>query len=145
MKGTVNTVLRIGAWRVDPALDEISKDGNTVKLEHRAMRLLVSLAEHAGQVVSVGQLLDEVWAGVVVTQDSVYHAGFFKGLSAAPFSQVCLVVSLPFQAPKYGVALMGQTDRPCPKPQAVLAGGTAKIHVVEMKIEKRVESNVVLG
>src|ERR1700722_96579 len=74
MKGTDDTALRIGAWRVDPQLDEISKDGNTVKLEHRAMRLLVCLAEHAGKVVSVGQLLDEVWAGVVVSQDSVYHA-----------------------------------------------------------------------
>ncbi len=53
--------LRIGAWRVDPALDQISKDGNTVKLERRAMQLLLCLAEHAGQVVSVEQLLDQVW------------------------------------------------------------------------------------
>ena len=67
-------VLRIGAWRIDPALDEISKDGATVKLEPRAMRVLVSLAEHAGQVVSVDQLLDAVWKDVVVTPDSVYQA-----------------------------------------------------------------------
>ena len=67
-------VLRIGAWRVDPALDEISKDGATVKLEPRAMRVLVCLAEHAGQVVSVDQLLDAVWKDVVVTPDSVYQA-----------------------------------------------------------------------
>jgi transcriptional activator of cad operon len=66
--------MRIGAWRVDPALDEISKDGNTVKLERRAMQLLLCLAKHADQVVSVEQLLDEVWTGVVVTPDSVYHA-----------------------------------------------------------------------
>ncbi len=69
-----NRVLRIGAWRVDPALDEISKDGATVKLEPRAMRVLVCLAEHAGQVVSVDQLLDAVWKDVVVTPDSVYQA-----------------------------------------------------------------------
>src|ERR1700689_3244262 len=66
--------LRIGAWRVDCAVDEISKDGNSVKLERRAMQLLVCLAQHAGQVVSVEQLLDQVWTGVVVTPDSVYHA-----------------------------------------------------------------------
>lgn len=66
--------IRLGAWRVDPALDEISKDGTTVKLELRAMQLLLCLAKHADQVVSVEQLLDEVWAGVVVTPDSVYHA-----------------------------------------------------------------------
>ncbi len=74
MKAMDSSSLRIGAWRVDPALDQISKDGNTVKLERRAMQLLLCLADHAGQVVSVEQLLDEVWTGVVVTPDSVYHA-----------------------------------------------------------------------
>jgi transcriptional activator of cad operon len=69
-----NRVLRIGAWRVDPALDEISRDGATVKLEPRAMRVLSCLADHAGQVVSVDQLLDAVWKDVVVTPDSVYQA-----------------------------------------------------------------------
>jgi TolB-like protein/DNA-binding winged helix-turn-helix (wHTH) protein/Tfp pilus assembly protein PilF len=69
-----NRVLRIGAWRVDPAVDEISRDGTTVKLEPRAMRVLFCLAEHAGQVVSVDQLLDAVWKDVVVTPDSVYQA-----------------------------------------------------------------------
>jgi TolB-like protein/DNA-binding winged helix-turn-helix (wHTH) protein len=67
-------VLQVGDWRVDPTLDEISKDGTSVKLEPRAMRLLVCLAERAGQVVSVEQLLDEVWKDVVVTPNSVYHA-----------------------------------------------------------------------
>ena len=71
---TDSSPLRIGAWHVEPALDEISKDGSRVKLERRAMQLLVCLAEHAGQVVSVEQLLDKVWTGVVVTPNSVYHA-----------------------------------------------------------------------
>ncbi len=38
------------------------------------MRLLLCLAEHAGQVVSIDQLLEEVWSGVIVTPDSVYQA-----------------------------------------------------------------------
>ncbi|HEV7443804.1 MAG TPA: transcriptional regulator, partial [Steroidobacteraceae bacterium] len=74
MAVTDSRELRIGAWRVDPALDEISRDGTTAKLEPRAMRVLVCLAEHAGQVVSVDQLLDAVWKDVVVTPDSVYQA-----------------------------------------------------------------------
>ena len=73
MKSLANTTLRIGGWRVDPSLDEISKDGKPVKLEPRAMRLLVCLAEHAPQVVSVEQLLQEAWKDVIVTPDSVYH------------------------------------------------------------------------
>src|SRR5258708_21242735 len=69
-----NRVLRIGAWRVDPAVDEISRDGTTVKLEPRAMKVLLCLAEHAGQVVSVDQLLDAVWKDGVVSPVSVYQA-----------------------------------------------------------------------
>src|SRR6267378_1635759 len=74
MKPPDNHLLRIGAWRVDPTLDEISRDGTSVKLEPRTMGLLVCLAEHAGEVVSVEQLLDEVWRDVIVTPNSVYHA-----------------------------------------------------------------------
>jgi TolB-like protein/DNA-binding winged helix-turn-helix (wHTH) protein/Flp pilus assembly protein TadD len=66
--------LRIGDWRVEPAVDEISRDGGVVKLEPRAMRLLIYLAERAGQVVSVEDLLKDVWTGVIVTSDSVYQA-----------------------------------------------------------------------
>jgi adenylate cyclase len=65
---------RIADWRVDPALDEIAKDGKTLKLEPRTMRVLLYLAKNAGQVVSVEQLLDAVWKDVVVTEDSVYQA-----------------------------------------------------------------------
>jgi len=38
------------------------------------MRLLVCLAERAGKVVSIEELLDQVWPGVTVTQDSVYQS-----------------------------------------------------------------------
>jgi TolB-like protein/DNA-binding winged helix-turn-helix (wHTH) protein len=67
-------VLRVGDLRVDPALDEICKDGATIKVEPRTMRLLVCLAEHAGEVVSVEELLAEVWKDVIVGPDSVYQA-----------------------------------------------------------------------
>jgi TolB-like protein/DNA-binding winged helix-turn-helix (wHTH) protein len=69
-----NTAFRLGRWRTDPSLNEISRDGTTVKLEPRTMRVLVCLAEHAGDVVSVNQLLDTVWRDLVVTQCSVYQA-----------------------------------------------------------------------
>jgi len=66
--------LRIGAWRVDPTTDEISRGAEIHKLEPRTMRLLLYLASHPGQVVDLQQLLDEVWSGVVVTPGSVYQA-----------------------------------------------------------------------
>jgi transcriptional activator of cad operon len=66
--------LRIGDWRIDPTAGQISRNGETVRLDARTMRLLLCLAEHAGETVSIDQLLDRVWAGVVVTPDSVYQA-----------------------------------------------------------------------
>jgi TolB-like protein/DNA-binding winged helix-turn-helix (wHTH) protein/Tfp pilus assembly protein PilF len=69
-----NAALRVGDWRVDPALDEIARGGQVVKLEPRTMQLLVYLAEHAQEVVSPEELLEHVWRGVVVTPASVYQA-----------------------------------------------------------------------
>src|ERR1700732_3935280 len=74
MPAPMDTPLQIGEWRVDPSLDPIRRGEKTVKLEPRAMRVLVCLAEHAGQVVTVDELLDTVWKDVVVTPDSVYQA-----------------------------------------------------------------------
>jgi TolB-like protein/DNA-binding winged helix-turn-helix (wHTH) protein len=74
MDARLSPTLRIADLRVDPALDEICKDGKIIKVEPRTMRLLVVLAEHPGQVMSVEQLLDEVWKDVVVSPDSVYQA-----------------------------------------------------------------------
>ncbi|HSY82775.1 MAG TPA: winged helix-turn-helix domain-containing protein [Gemmatimonadaceae bacterium] len=64
----------IGDWDVNPTTGQISRNGETVRLEARTMRLLVYLAERAGEVVSIDELLKEVWAGVIVTSDSVYQA-----------------------------------------------------------------------
>ncbi len=38
------------------------------------MRLLLCLAEHAGEVVSIDDLLSQVWSDVTVSPDSVYQA-----------------------------------------------------------------------
>lgn len=38
------------------------------------MRLLVCLAERAGEIVSIDELLDRAWSGVTVAPDSVYQA-----------------------------------------------------------------------
>jgi TolB-like protein/DNA-binding winged helix-turn-helix (wHTH) protein/tetratricopeptide (TPR) repeat protein len=63
---------QVGKWSVDPTLDEMSFDGQVVKLEPRTMRLLLYLMEHRDRVVSQKDLLDHVWANVIVTPQSVY-------------------------------------------------------------------------
>jgi transcriptional activator of cad operon len=67
-------MLRIGAWCVNPASSQISRNGETARVEVRTMRLLLRLAEHAGEVVSSEDLLNHAWSGVFVNQDSVYQA-----------------------------------------------------------------------
>ncbi len=74
MNSPAQSLLRIGDLQVDPALDEIRKDGRTLKLEPKTMQLLLCLAEKPGRVFSVGELLDRVWKDVIVSQDSVYAA-----------------------------------------------------------------------
>ena len=69
-----NTPFRVGAWSVDPMSNQISRDGEVVRLDARAMRLLQCLAGRAGAVVSIDELLDQVWPGIIVTPDSVYQA-----------------------------------------------------------------------
>jgi DNA-binding winged helix-turn-helix (wHTH) protein/TolB-like protein len=70
----VPTKLRIGDWCVDPAAGQISRGGEVVRVEARTLRLLLALAERPGEAVSIDELLDRVWAGVIVTPDSVYQA-----------------------------------------------------------------------
>ena len=83
MERPTPVTLRIGAWRVDPASGLISRDrkeegdgknGETIRLEVRTMRLLLCLADHPGQVVSIDDLLSHIWPGIAVSQDSVYQA-----------------------------------------------------------------------
>src|ERR1700732_1774619 len=74
MERPTTTTLRIGAWSVHPASGQISRDGESARVEARTMRLLLCLAEHAGEVVSIDDLLNQVWSGVTVAPDSVYQA-----------------------------------------------------------------------
>jgi DNA-binding winged helix-turn-helix (wHTH) protein len=53
--------LRIGDWCVNPATGQLSKNGEVVRLEARTLRLLMVLANRAGETVSIEELLDQVF------------------------------------------------------------------------------------
>ena len=63
--------LRVGGWTVEPALNQLSAEGKTVKIEPKAMAVLLYLAERPGQVVSREALLSAIWSGVVVGDDAL--------------------------------------------------------------------------
>src|SRR5579863_1445196 len=67
-------LLRIGDWRVDADSGRISRNGETIRMDVRAMRLLLCLAERPGQVASIDDLISRVWGDVAVSPDSVYQA-----------------------------------------------------------------------
>jgi transcriptional activator of cad operon len=73
MGSSVETPLRIGAWHLDPLSGQMTRNGEIVRIDARTMRLLLYLSRRAGEVVSIADLLEHVWAGVVVTPDSVYQ------------------------------------------------------------------------
>jgi TolB-like protein/DNA-binding winged helix-turn-helix (wHTH) protein len=74
MQRSSRTVLRIGDWRVDPVSGVMARNGEPARMELRTMRLLECLAEHAGETVSIDELLNRVWPEVTVSPDSVYQA-----------------------------------------------------------------------
>jgi DNA-binding response OmpR family regulator len=59
---------------IDPVIGQISREGHVIRLQPRTMGTLLCLARHAGEVVSIDDLLTEVWPGLIVTPDSVYQA-----------------------------------------------------------------------
>jgi transcriptional activator of cad operon len=73
MEISTKTLLRIGDCRVDLKSGQIIRNGETYRVEVRTLRLLVCLAERAGEVVSPDELLKHVWPDVFVSQDSLYQ------------------------------------------------------------------------
>src|SRR5260221_5080438 len=74
MERPTNATVRIGAWRINPKSGQIARNGETARVEVRTMRLLLCLAERHGEVVSIDDLLSQVWSDVTVSPDSVYQA-----------------------------------------------------------------------
>jgi transcriptional activator of cad operon len=66
--------LHIGEWFIHPSTGQISRGGQTTRLDERSLRLLLCLAQRPGELVSIDELLEQVWSGVSVTPDSVYQA-----------------------------------------------------------------------
>jgi DNA-binding winged helix-turn-helix (wHTH) protein/TolB-like protein/Tfp pilus assembly protein PilF len=62
---------RVGGWTVEPALNQLSAEGRNVKVEPKAMAVLLYLAERPGQVVTRETLLSTVWRDVVVGDDAL--------------------------------------------------------------------------
>ena len=68
---------RVGEWRVEPTLNQIFRDSDPeqpVRLEPKAMQVLVHLAERAGEVVGKDSVIRDVWEGAFVTNEVLTNA-----------------------------------------------------------------------
>jgi TolB-like protein/DNA-binding winged helix-turn-helix (wHTH) protein/Tfp pilus assembly protein PilF len=65
--------VRLGDCLVQVDLDRIVTAGGETALEPKAMAVLVYLIEHAGAVVSTGELIDAVWRGRPMGDNPVYR------------------------------------------------------------------------
>mgnify|MGYP001812719513 CR=1 FL=1 len=65
------TAFFIAEWRVSPQEDSLTLGDKTVRLEPRAMEVLVYLASRPGDVVTRAELEETVWRGGLVGYDAV--------------------------------------------------------------------------
>ncbi len=101
--------IRIGEWWVDRAANELRRSDETVRIEPKAMQVLMLLAEHGERVVSREELLHAVWPGVIVG-DEVLTQSVIKlrrALGDDPRSPSYIET-----IPKRGYRLIARVDRP---------------------------------
>ena len=71
-----NQVFRVGEWRADARANALERDGNGVSVPPRLMDLLRFLAEHAGEVVTRQELVENCWDRSCVTDQAVTQSVF---------------------------------------------------------------------
>ncbi len=74
MNDKLQSGFRIGDWEVYPQENLLKRPDRASVLEPKVMDVLVFLAGRQGKVVSRQQLLDAVWAGVVVGDETLSRA-----------------------------------------------------------------------
>ena len=63
----------IGCWRAVPEKNQLVKlpEGKTEKIEPKVMNMLVYFHQHLGEVLSKERILEDMWPGLVVGEDTL--------------------------------------------------------------------------
>jgi hypothetical protein len=77
------SILLIGKWRMDPALDQIPSEGKTVKLERGPCAPSSAWRHVPGQLVETQELLDEVCPGASWHKDRC-TSSLFRQIQSPP-------------------------------------------------------------
>nr|WP_158162497.1 winged helix-turn-helix domain-containing protein [Vibrio mimicus] len=65
-------ISHLAGWQVDHRSRTLHKQNSTLHFDANQFAVLLLLAEHAPQTITKDELLEKVWHGKVVTEDSIY-------------------------------------------------------------------------
>ena len=80
MSTTIETIsegggcFRLGDRLVEPRLNRLTRDGESIQLEIKAMDVLLCLVRRAGEVVTRQEIVDAVWATEFISDNTLTHA-----------------------------------------------------------------------
>src|SRR5215831_18882681 len=101
--------ISFGRFRLDLARRELRRDQTPVRLGSRALDILCVLASAGGKVVSKDELMERVWAGVVVEEHNiqVHISALRKAIEGDGDSESWIVT-----VPGRGYRFLGSSDQP---------------------------------
>lgn len=67
-----DAIYAFGPFRLDARTHKVTKKGRSVDLDVKPTQVLLALVERAGKIVSTEELLEIVWGGIAVSDDSFY-------------------------------------------------------------------------
>lgn len=70
----MNPSIQIGEWLLTPASHRLERGDTAHVLRPKLVEVLVCLAQEPGRVFERDELLDRIWPGIVVTDDSITRA-----------------------------------------------------------------------
>ena len=100
---------RFGPFTLDLAGGRLTQDGREVKLRPKAFEVLKLLVENSGRLVPKDELLDAIWQGRFVTDDSLTQA--LSDIRRALGDEARMIVTVPKRGYRLDAAVHGGPGR----------------------------------
>lgn len=108
-------VVSFGPFRLSPSARLLEKDRQPVQIGGRALDILITLVERAGEVVSKADLFARVWADVVVDEGSLrFHVSALRKALGDGKSGARYIVNAPGRGYSFVADLKRSGARPAP-------------------------------
>jgi adenylate cyclase len=114
-------------FRLDPESGLMRDDGTEIQLRAKSLELLIFLVSRAGRVVTKDELLDVVWGGMAVSEDSLSQCIHDVRRALSDVAQ-----NLIRTVPRRGYLFAGSAvvEGELPQPPAIATGVSASVAVL---------------